>query len=402
MLYWNERICISCQVRIVKYIGEEKKLNIAMLGHKRIPSREGGVEVVVDELSTRMAAKGHKVIVYNRMGDHISGKEYGTVYLKEYKDVQLKKVLAINKKGLAAMTSSFFAAVCAAFGKYDVVHFHAEGPCAMIWIPKLFGKKVIATIHGLDWQRAKWGGFATRYLKFGEKMAVKYADEIIVLSKNVQKYFSDKYGRQTVYIPNGISVPKIEPAQLITEKWGLEKNSYILFLGRIVPEKGILYLIDAFKNVSTNKKLVIAGGASDTNEFMDEVKERAKDDDRIVFTGFVQGQVLEELYSNAYIYTLPSDLEGMPISLLEAMSYGNCCLVSDIPECTEVVKDKAVVFKHSDIADLTDKLQMICKNPDMVQKYRRNANRYICSRFNWDDVVDRTMELYKVDESFVS
>lgn len=370
-------------------------MKIAMLGHKRIPSREGGVEIVVGELSARMAEKGHKVTVYNRMGGHISGKEYGTVRLKCYKKVRLKKVLTINKKGLAAMTSSFFAAICAALGRYDIVHFHAEGPCAMIWIPKLFGKRVIATIHGLDWQRAKWGGFATRYLKFGEKMAVKYADEIIVLSKNVQKYFSDRYGRQTVYIPNGISAPQIEPAKLITEKWGLEKNSYILFLGRIVPEKGILYLIDAFKNVSTNKKLVIAGGASDTNEFMDEVKARAKDDDRIIFTGFVQGQILKELYSNAYIYTLPSDLEGMPISLLEAMSYGNCCLVSDIPECTEVVADKAEVFKKADINDLSEKLQKLCNDEKIVQEYNRNASIYICNRFNWDDVVDMTMELYK-------
>ena len=370
-------------------------MRIAMLGHKRIPSREGGVEIVVDELSTRMAAQGHKVTVYNRMGGHVSGKEYSTADLKEYKGVKLKKALTINKKGLAAMTSSLSAAICAAFGRYDVVHFHAEGPCAMTWIPKLFGKRVIATIHGLDWQRAKWGGFATKYLKFGEKMAVKHADEIIVLSKNVQKYFRDTYGRDTIFIPNGISKPQLKDAQQLTEKWGLKKNQYILFLGRIVPEKGIMYLINAFKKVDTDKRLVIAGGASDTNDFMEEVKKCAAEDSRIIFTGFVQGQELEELYSNAYIYTLPSDLEGMPISLLEAMSYGNCCLISDIPECTEVVEDRAVVFKHSDIADLADKLQMLCDDPDMVQRYRKNAGKYICSRYDWDDVVGRTMELYK-------
>ncbi|MGN1115682.1 MAG: glycosyltransferase family 4 protein, partial [Candidatus Ornithomonoglobus sp.] len=170
---------------------KNEKLKIAMLGHKRIPSREGGVEIVVEELSTRMVSRGHSVTAYSRMGGHVSGKEYGVTRLKEYKGVRLKKVLTVNKKGLAAMTSSFFAAVCAAFGRYDAVHFHAEGPCAMTWIPKLFGKRVIATIHGLDWQRAKWRGFATKYLKFGERMAVKCADEIIVLSKNVQQYFKD-------------------------------------------------------------------------------------------------------------------------------------------------------------------------------------------------------------------
>ncbi|MGN0181277.1 MAG: glycosyltransferase family 4 protein, partial [Candidatus Ornithomonoglobus sp.] len=167
------------------------------------------------------------------------------------------------------------------------------------------------------------------------------------------------------------------------------------FLGRIVPEKGITYLIDAFKRVQTEKKLVIAGGASDTDEFMNEVKKSAETDNRIMFTGFVQGQEMEELYSNAYLYVLPSDLEGMPISLLEAMSYGNCCLVSDIPECTEVVEDKAVTFKRGDAEDLCDKLQLLCDNSEIVQSYKDNASDYICERYNWDEVVDKTLELYK-------
>lgn len=366
-----------------------------MLGHKRIPSREGGVEIVVEKLATDMAARGHDVTVYNRSGKHVAGAENAAAELDEYKGVRLKKVFTIDKKGLAAMTSSFSAALRAAFGKYEVVHFHAEGPCAMIWIPKLFGKRVIATVHGLDWQRAKWGGFATKYLKFGEKMAVKHADEIIVLSKNVQKYFKDTYGRETVFIPNGVSKPEIKPAKLITEKWGLKKDQYILFLGRIVPEKGIMYLINAFKKVDTDKRLVIAGGASDTNDFMDEVQKCAAEDNRIIFTGFVQGRELEELYSNAYIYTLPSDLEGMPISLLEAMSYGNCCLVSDIPECTEATEDKAVIFRHGDVSDLTQKLQRLCDEPEEVRRYKETASGYICGKYNWDYVTDRTLELYK-------
>lgn len=368
-------------------------MKIAMLGHKRIPSREGGIEIVVDELSTRMAERGHNVTVYNRKGKHVSGAELNIQ--KEYKGVRIKNVFTIDKKGLAAMTSSFSAALCVAFGRYDAVHFHAEGPCAMIPIVKLFGKRVVATIHGLDWQRAKWGGFATKYIKFGEKMAAKYADEIIVLSENVRKYFEDTYNRNTVYIPNGITKPELRSAELITEKWRLEKDGYILFLGRIVPEKGLMYLIEAFKDVKTDKKLVIAGCSSDTGDFMREIRAVAKDDDRIIFTGFVQGQALEELYSNAYVYTLPSDLEGMPISLLEAMSYGNCCLVSDIPECIEVVGDKAVSFKKSDTEDLKDKLNQLCADTEDVNKYKREASEYVCSRYSWEDVTDRTLELYE-------
>ena len=254
----------------------------------------------------------------------------------------------------------------------------------------------MVTIHGIDWQREKWKlGFGSKFIRQGEKNAVKYADEIIVLSKGVHDYFKDTYGRETHFIPNGVNRPEIKDAKFITEKFGLTKDSYILFLGRLVPEKGIRYLVEAFKDVKTDKKLVIAGGSSDTDSFMAELKDLAKDDNRIIFTGFVQGQMLDELYSNAYIYTLPSDLEGMPLSLLEAMSYGNCCLVSDIPECAEVVEDKALIFQKSNVEDLQEKLQNACDHPEMVMEMKKQAADFICKKYNWGDVVKETMKLYR-------
>lgn len=373
----------------------QNHLRIAMLGQKRIPSREGGVEIVVEELSTRLAGQGHEVTCYNRSGHHVSGKEFDGQMPKEYKGIRIKSVFTINRKGFAAMTSSVFGAICCAVGKYDIVHFHAEGPCAMMWLPKLFGKRCIATIHGIDWQRAKWGSFASGYIKFGEKMAVKCADEIIVLSKGIEKYFKDTYNRKTVFISNGVNKPVIRDAQSIREKYGLEKDNYILFLGRLVPEKGVQYLIKAFKEVSTDKKLVIAGGSSDTNAFMQELKRLSDGDERIIFTGFIQGQILEELYSNAYIYTLPSDLEGMPLSLLEAMSYGNCCLTSDIAECAEVVEKHGVLFHKSDVQDLKDKIQMLCDNEQIVAGYKENASDFILKKYNWDRVTEETIRLYR-------
>lgn len=373
---------------------EQKKLKICMLGHKRIPSREGGIEIVVEELATRMVALGHEVTCFNRGGHHVSGKEFDQQKNKEYRGIKLKTVFTLNIKGIAAMSSSVFGGIRAAFGNYDVVHFHAEGPCAMLWLPKLFGKRCVATIHGLDHQRAKWGKLASTYIMLGEKCAVKFADEIIVLSEGVQKYFEKTYGRKTRFIPNGVNKPEIKPAEMIIEKYGLTKDSYILFLGRLVPEKGIRYLIEAFKEVQTDKKLVIAGGSSDTDEFANELKELAKGDERILFTGFVQGKELEELYSNAYVYTLPSDLEGMPLSLLEAMSYGNCCLVSDIAECAEVVEDKAVTFVKSNVDNLKEKLQMLFNCSNVVAEYKGKAGNFICRKYNWDDVVDCTMDLY--------
>ena len=373
----------------------EKPLNIAMLGHKRIPSHEGGIEVVVEELSTRMVQLGHQITCYNRRGHHVSGSEFDGAMLDEYKGVRLKTVFTINRKGLAAMTSSISAAIKVAFGKYDVAHFHAEGPAFMCWLPKIFGKRVIVTVHGLDHQRAKWGRFASWYIMQGEKNAVKYANEIIVLSRNVQRYFKDKYGRETVYIPNGVNRNPIRPADQIMKKWGLERDSYILFIGRIVPEKGAHYLIKAFKEIKTDKRLVIAGGSSDTNGYMDELRILAKGDDRIIFTGFVQGRLKHELYSNAYVYVLPSDLEGMPLSLLEAMSYGNCCLTSDIDECTETVGDKAVAFIKGNVDDLRDKLQWLIDDSRAVEKYKETAADYILEKYNWDDVVEKTLVLYR-------
>lgn len=375
-----------------------RKLKIAMLGHKRIPSREGGVEIVVEELSTRMVALGHEVTCYNRKGHHVSGKEFDDEKLTEYKGIKLKTVPTINLRGIAAMSSSVFAAIKVAFRKYDIIHFHAEGPCAMLWLPKLFGKRCVATIHGLDHQRAKWGKLARTYIMLGEKCAVKYADEIIVLSENVQKYFKETYGRETIFIPNGVNHPKLRNSEVISKKYSLNKDDYILFLGRLVPEKGIKYLIQAFKEVKTNKKLVIAGGSSDTNEFAKELKKLAKEDKRIIFTGFVQGKELEELYSNAYLYCLPSDLEGMPLSLLEAMSYGNCCLVSDIDECALVVEDKGIIFKKSNINDLKEKLQKACDDLQMVEKYKIKALDFICKKYNWDDITEKTLKLYKIGE----
>lgn len=371
-------------------------MNICMLGHKRIPSREGGIEIVVEELSTRMVKLGHNVSCYNRRGHHVSGKEYDSKKLTEYKGVKLLPVITIERKGLAAMTSSTFASIQAAFGRYDVVHYHAEGPCAMLWLPKLFGKRCVATIHGIDWSREKWkNGFGSKYIKFGEKVAAKYADEIIVLSEAVQKYFEKTYGRKTLFIPNGVNRPVIRPTDITKERWHLEKNNYILFLGRLVPEKGLKYLVKAFREIKTDKKLIIAGGVSDTDSFIKEIHYLAEGDERIIFTGFVQGKTLDELYSNAYLYVLPSDLEGMPLSLLEAMSYGNCCVVSDIAECAEVVEDKAVIFRKSSVDNLREKLQMLCEDDAVVQNYKDEAADYIFKKYNWDDVTEQTVGLYR-------
>lgn len=358
-------------------------MKIAMLGLKCVPSRQGGVEVVVTELAARMAALGHEVTCYNRGGK-----------LGEHPNIRLKTVPTLPFKGLSAVSSSFFAAAAAAFSSADVVHIHAEGPAFWCWIPKLLGKRVVVTIHGLDWQREKWeNSFGRVFIRAGEKMAVRFANEIIVLSRNVQRYFREAYGRDTVYIPNGVDLPRKKAVKEIQDV-GLEKDGYFLFLGRLVPEKGIHYLIEAFHGVATDKKLVIAGASSDTDGYAAQLKALAQEDDRILFTGFVQGGMLEALYGNAYAYVLPSNLEGMPLSLLEALRYGNCCVVSDIPECAEVVGEYAVMFPRGNIAALRESLQYLCDHPSEVQAYKKAASKAVLGKYNWDDVVEKTLELY--------
>ena len=220
---------------------KEKGLKIAMLGQKEVPSRSGGIEVVLTTLCPLLVKKGNFVTCYNRSHEK-SEEEYKEIQgRKEYKGVSLKKVWTLNRNGLSAVTASFSAAILAAIGKYDIVHFHAEGPAAALWIPKMFGKRCVVTVHGLDWKREKWSGtFGSKYIKFGEKVLVKYADRIIVLSEDVQRYFKDTYHRDTVFIPNGVSKNKVREADLITEKFGLEKGEYFCSVSRLTEEKGIL------------------------------------------------------------------------------------------------------------------------------------------------------------------
>lgn len=370
-------------------------MKIAMIGHKRIPSREGGVERVVEELATRTAGKGHDVYAYNRKGHHVAGKENDMRGIREYRGVHIITVPTVDKKSLNAILYSFFATIHALFCHYDVIHFHAEGPCAFIWLPKLLKIRTVATIHGLDWQRAKWGGFATRFLKYTEKNAAKYADEIIVLSPEVQDYFQRTYNRKTVYIPNGVDRPTVKTADIISRKYGLRGRDYLLFLARIVPEKGLHYLIEAYKKTELPCKLVIAGGGSHSGEYYDRIKKMCEDDPDIIMTGFVQGRELEELFSNCCLYVLPSDVEGMPISLLEAMSYGAQCLVSDIAENTGVTERYAETFRKSDAESLRNKLVKLTAADHVFPHTSEEIADYITEKYKWDEIVNKTVELYK-------
>lgn len=370
-------------------------MRIAMIGHKRYGSREGGVEVVVTELARRMAALGHEVTCYDRSGSDVMTGDAAEIRERIVDGVYVVPVRTIDKKGLAAASAAHHATKAAIADHPDVIHYHAEGPCASLPAATKAGIPTVATIHGLDWQRAKWGKLGSAYIKRGEKAAAKNADEIIVLSRAAQNYFKQTYNRDTAFIPNGVDVKELKMADVIDMRWGLQPNSYILFLGRLVPEKRPELLIDAFKQVITEKHLVIAGGGSDTSEFENELHERAAGDSRIIFTGFVTGEPLAELYSNAYCYVLPSDVEGMPMSLLEAMAYGRACVSSDIPECADVLAGTGVTFPHGDEDALRAALEELLAEPDHVRELGGAARAHATADYGWDAVVERTLEVYE-------
>lgn len=371
-------------------------MKVAMLGHKVIPSRRGGIENVLTSMCPLLVEMGAEVTCYNRSTDQVENEYIGTVEHQRYRGVALKSAWTISAKGVSAMIASFTAAIAATFGRYDVIHFHAEGPCAAMWIPKLFGKRCVATVHGLDWQREKWGhGFASKYIKFGEKVMVKYADEIIVLSESAKTYFKETYNRETVLIHNGIEKPIPKEVSKIKELYGLSEGEYICTVSRLTAEKGIHYLIDAYNSIQTDKKLVIAGDTSDTDEYVALLKEKAKDNPNIIFTGFITGDALAELYSNPYLVVIASDVEGMSLSLLEALAYENAVLCSDIPENTLVTEDRALHFKKSNVEDLSQKLQTLCDDKALVAQIKRGTDEFIVGKYNWHDVAKATYDLYQ-------
>lgn len=370
-------------------------MKVAMIGHKVVPSRRGGIENVLTSLCPLLVESGVDVTCYNRSTDKVENEFVGTTQNKKYRNVKLKNAWTLEIRGISAMIASFTAAISATFSDYDILHFHAEGPCAAMWIPKMFGKRCVATVHGLDWQREKWGhGFASKYIKFGERVMVKLADEIIVLSESAADYFKKTYNRETVLIHNGIDKPEKKDAKIITELYGVKKDEYVCIVSRLTAEKGVHYLIDAYNSIKTDKKLIIAGDTSDTDEYVEMIKQKASGNPNIIFTGFISGDTLKEIYSNAYVVTLPSDIEGMSLSLLEALAYGNAVLCSDIPENVLVTEDKAMHFHKSDVADLTEKLQMMCDNKEIVENFRNGVDEFILNKYSWSDVAQATNQLY--------
>lgn len=365
-------------------------MKIALIGQKGIPAHYGGVERHVHELATRMVRDGFKVDAYTRSW-------YTGVETKEYQGVKLVNVPSIRTKHLDTITHTFNATIHALFQKNDIIHYHGTGPALLAWIPRLFTRaKIVVTFHSINRLHKKWGWFARQMLRLGEYSAHLFAHEIIAVSNTMAYYCSREYNRSVQYIPNGTLEPIAREADLIERHFHLKKDEYFLLVSRLVRDKGVHFLIDAYKRLNTDKKLVIVGGSSEFKDtYVDELYDLAGNDPNIIFTGFQKGEMLEELYANAYAFVLPSMFEGLPICVLEAMTYGRCVIASDIPENAELVKDYGFLFNSQNSKHLAEQMQYCDENPKEVAKLGEKAQKYVLNTFNWDTVVSQTGNLYK-------
>lgn len=367
-------------------------MKIAFIGQKGFPATVGGVETHVARLALGLKDKGHDVFVYARPW-----------YVKEKKNkhqgINIIYKGSVKTKNFDTITHVFLATIDALKKNYDIIHYHGVGPALMAWLPKLFkpSSKVIITFHCIDRKHLKWGLVARFFLWLGELFAVRFADETIVVSKTLQKYCKQKYNADTIYIPNGIDLPKIIAAKNIVKKYNLQPNKYILFLSRLVKHKGAHYLIEAFNQLNTDMKLVIAGGGAFTDDYVKQVKRLAQANENIVLTGPIAGgsDIWQELYSNAYLFVLPSEAEGLPIVVLEAMSFGRCVLVSNISENIEAISGGfGFKFKNKSVASLRKKMQELIAQPSLIKKVGTAARIHVNENYNWKDIVKAIESVY--------
>jgi len=360
-------------------------MKIAFVAIKGIPVG-GGIEKLTEEIGTRLVRKGHEVIVY-------TSRDYGTKDC-EYNGMTIKTVPSINTKSLHKLSICFNATLDVLKNRdVDIVHVHAIGPSLFSIFPRMVGIPTVVQTHGIEWQRDKWGFTGRTFLKLSDYTAVYFPNKTTAVSKVQKLYFEEQYGCGVEYIPTGVNPVEYRKPEKILEM-RLVRDKYILFAARLVAEKGPQFLIEAFKKIDTDMKLVVAGDAAHAEEFKASLQEMAGNDDRILFPGFVTGQVIEELFSNSYIFCLPSTLEGLPIALLEAMSYGSCCLSSDIPENLEAVEAYGYTFKNRDVMDLKKQLQFLIDNPEKVKEKKKPAREHVLNNYSWDTIADQMEGLY--------
>ncbi|MEM8933160.1 MAG: glycosyltransferase family 4 protein [Acidobacteriota bacterium] len=365
------------------------RLRIAFLGARGVKGTYSGIETYYEEVGSRLVERGHEVTAYCRT--------YFTPPMDTYRGLRIRRLPCIRGKHIETMSHSLLGTLDCLFRRFDVVQYHAIGSAPLAFVPRLFGKKTVVSVRGLDWQRAKWGLVARSYLQFGEWASARLPTATCVVSSGLQEHYEQAHGRRPHCIPNAVVPPvRVEPGPLLSEH-GLRGNDFFLFAGRLSPEKGVHTLLEALRPLLDGRergvKLVIAGGTSFTEGYIEQLRELAWDD--VLFIGRVERDGMHELLSNSRAYVLPSVMEGLSVGLLEALSYGLCIVTTAIPENLEVVDDVALTFPVADVEALRAQLARVLDEPDTVAERRAATAARAEAWPDWDGVAERTETLYR-------
>ena len=372
-------------------------MKIAMIGQKGIPARAGGIERHVEELSAELATRGHEVLAFCR--------SWYVWPIRNHRGVRCIKAWTISTKHLDAIIHTFVSIVMAAREKVDVFHIHGVGPALLAWLPKLLrpSAKVLVTFHCIDRHHQKWGWFARMMLNLGERAAVAFPDATIAVSKTLETYCRMSYGTNAKYIPNGTNIPQTDADPTLVKAFGLEPGNYLMMCSRLVKHKGAHLLMEAWQQLvqeqpklMKGKKLAIVGGSAFTDAYVQSLREMSRDDSTIVMTGTQTGGTLHALFLNAYAIVHPSESEGLPIAVLEAMSYGKCVLSSDIPENLELTENHGLAFRRGDVQELKKGIVHMIEHPDEIREIGKQARTHIATTYDWKDIAETTEYLYEL------
>ncbi len=360
-----------------------RELRVAFIGGRGVISKYSGIEAYYEEVGERLALMGHQVTVYCR--------NYFTPALAEHKGMRLVRLPTIRSKHLETVIHTLLSTAHAMTQRYDVVHYHALGPALFSFLPRVLGRKTVVTVQGLDWQRKKWGRLASAVLRLGERASVHLPNGTMVVSQTLQRHYLETHGMDAFYVPNGgVLRERREPRAIL--EWGLEPGKYVLFLGRFSPEKGCHLLVEAFEQIESDVKLVLAGASSYCDEYTRQLRRHASQ--RIRMLDWVSGETLDELLTNAMVFVLPSDLEGLSLALLDAMGAGLCVLTSDVPENREVVDGAGFTFQRGSAADLADRLRFLMANPAVREAAGKLAKRRIAEKYQWQKIAAEVEKSY--------
>jgi glycosyltransferase involved in cell wall biosynthesis len=366
-------------------------MRILMIGQKGVPATVGGIERHVEELGAGLVERGHEVIVFAR-------STYTTERVRRHRGMQVRTLRTVRTKHLDAIVQSTLASIASLAAAADIVHYHAVGPGLPSFLPRIASRAaVVQTIHGLDAERAKWGLGARSVLRLATWLSARVPDATIVVSRDLARHYARRYRRATRYIPNGVREPVHRPPAEIIDRLGLMGGDYLLFVGRLVPEKAPDLLLRAFRKVRSDARVVLVGGSSFTDAYVASLRDLASQDPRVVLAGEVVGPMLEELYSNAAAFVLPSSLEGLPLTLLEAASFGIPVVASDIPPHLEILGRDGPgrrTFPTGDERALAATLERVLVAVDEERRAAKTFAAAVMETYRWEDVVRATESVY--------